>query len=96
MLGLEERAALADRAYVRHRFTTYHDELDAAMAEVADLDDDEYRMIKRAAQDEFDDYLARHPRAMTRVTKIDGLTVDVYLDEQLAVIQIDGDQATGN
>jgi hypothetical protein len=32
-LTLDDRAALSDRAYIRHRFTSYHDDLDAVSPE---------------------------------------------------------------
>ena len=64
-LGLEERAALAGRAYIRHRYTAYEDhllgldlvELDD---EIAELDNVDYREVKRAAQLAVDAFLERH------------------------------------
>lgn len=56
-IGLEDRAALAARAYVRHRLTPYEDHL----AEPAVWDDDFlYREVKAAAQLAVDDFLAAH------------------------------------
>lgn len=56
-IGLEDRAALAARAYIRHRLTSYEDHL----AEPAVWDDDFlYREVKAAAQHAVDDFLARH------------------------------------
>jgi hypothetical protein len=61
-LPLEERAALAARATIRHRFTDYDDrlaELDPFGAETGDF---EYRTIKHAAHDAVDDFLDAHRR----------------------------------
>ena len=60
MLSLEERASLAARAVIRHRHTSYEDDL----FEVS-MDDpwDEgfwYREIKTEAQRAVDDFLRRH------------------------------------
>ena len=57
-LRLEERAALAARAYIRHRFTDYEDQLEESWGEIGD--DDAYRDIKREAQAEVDEFLAAH------------------------------------
>ena len=62
LLPLEERAALAARATIRHRFTGYDDrlaELDPFGAETGDF---EYRTIKHAAHDAVDDFLDAHRR----------------------------------
>ncbi len=60
-LNIEERAALAARAYIRHHYTDYDDRLDAATGSLADdIDTDEYRGIKRAAQDAVEAFLAVH------------------------------------
>jgi hypothetical protein len=63
MLSLEERASLAARAVIRHRHTSYEDDLfDASM-------DDPwgegfwYREIKTEAQRSVDDFLNRHREA---------------------------------
>lgn len=55
---LEERAALAARAHIRHHHTNYHDELDTIAVEW----DDEYlyRRVKRPANEAVDEFLARH------------------------------------
>ena len=56
-LTLDERAALAARAFIRHRLTTYEDDL----AEQVVWDDDFlYREVKAAAQQAVDDFLAEH------------------------------------
>ena len=68
-LPLEERAALAARAYIRHRHTDYEQKLVAIDAfaidldELDDLDDLEYvdyQEIKRAAQRDVDAFLDEH------------------------------------
>jgi hypothetical protein len=68
-LSLEERAALAARAYIRHRYTDYEDQLLAV--ELIDLDDDmdtnvveveDYRAIKQTAQRDVDAFLEAHRR----------------------------------
>ena len=62
LLPFEERAALAARATIRHRFTDYDDrlaELDPFEAETGDF---EYRRIKHAAHDAVDDFLDAHRR----------------------------------
>ena len=51
-LSVDERAALAARAYIRHHHTDYDDRLDNANVGLGDdIDDDDYREIKRAAHD---------------------------------------------
>ena len=62
LLSLEERAALAARATIRHRFTDYEDRLVALDPFEAELADYEYRTIKRSAHDAVDDYLCAHRR----------------------------------
>jgi hypothetical protein len=66
-LSLQDRAALAARAYIRHRYTDYEDQLLAL--EIIDLDDEmdvdslevgEYRAIKQTAQRDVDAFLERH------------------------------------
>ena len=66
-LTLDERAALAARAFIRHRHTEYEDQLfslelaefdPAADVDIDDLGD--YREIKRTAQREVDLFLERH------------------------------------
>jgi hypothetical protein len=68
-LSLEDRAALAARAYIRHRYTDYEDQLSAVgLVEFdEDLDADiveigDYREIKRVAHREVDAFLDEHRR----------------------------------
>lgn len=59
-IPIEERAALAARARIRHHHTSYHDRLDAAFEQL-DWDDDYlYRDIKREAHQAVDEFLERH------------------------------------
>ena len=62
LLPLEERAALAARATIRHRFTDYDDRLTEVDPSETGLDDFEYRSIKNAAHDAVDDFLETHRR----------------------------------
>lgn len=58
-LTLDERAALAARAYIRHSFTSYHDDLDAVSPE--DWDEEYlYRGIKGSANEAVDRVLLEH------------------------------------
>lgn len=59
-LELDQRAALAARALIRHRFTSYEDDLFDASIE--DTWDEEfwYREIKGEAQTAVDDFLSEH------------------------------------
>ena len=64
-LSVDDRAALAARAYIRHHHTDYHDRLDDATVGLGnDGDDDDeygdYREIKRAAHDDVEAFLAAH------------------------------------
>jgi hypothetical protein len=59
-LALEERAALAARATIRHRFTDYDDRLSGLDSFDTEIDDVEYREIKRSAQDVVDEFLRTH------------------------------------
>jgi hypothetical protein len=60
-LSVEERAAFAARAYLRHHYTDYDDRLDDATGSLGDdIDTDEYREIKRAAHDAVEAFLAVH------------------------------------
>jgi hypothetical protein len=60
-LSVEDRAALAARAYIRHHHTDYHDRLDNANLGLGDdIDDDDYREIKRAAHNEVEAFLDDH------------------------------------
>lgn len=58
-LTLDERAALSARAYIRHSFTNYHDNLDALSLEHWD-EEYLYREIKGAANDAVDHFLLEH------------------------------------
>ena len=58
-LTLDERAALSARAYIRHSFTSYHDDLDALSPEHWD-EEYLYRVIKGAANDAVDRFLLEH------------------------------------
>jgi len=66
LLPLEERAALAARATIRHSFTDY----DVRLAEVdpfeAEVDDVEYRAIKQRAHEAVDEFLYAHRRPPPR------------------------------
>jgi len=63
MLSLEDRASLAARAVIRHRHTSYEDDLfDASMDDPWD-DGFWYREIKAEAQRAVDDFLHRHREA---------------------------------
>ena len=60
-LPLEERAALAARAHIRHRYTSYEDDL--ARVPIEDWDEDDvYREVKGTAHEAVDDFLAQHRR----------------------------------
>ena len=60
-LSVDERAALAARAYIRHHHTDYHDRLDNVNVGLGDdIDDDDYHTIKRAAHDEVEAFLNDH------------------------------------
>jgi hypothetical protein len=59
-LSIEERAVLAARAYIRHRFTTYDGDLDALWDEDPTYDDSGYREVKADAQEAVDDFLEQH------------------------------------
>lgn len=62
LLGLEQKAELAARAHIRHRYTSYHHELDQIPYEAWD-EDDGYRDVKGAAHQAVDDFLHGHRRA---------------------------------
>lgn len=63
MLSLEERASLAARAVIRHRRTSYEDDLfDASMDDPWD-EGFWYREMKAEAQRAVDDFLRRHREA---------------------------------
>jgi hypothetical protein len=59
LLSLEQKAALAARAHIRHRCTSYHHELDQIPFESWD-EDDIYREVKGAAHQAVDDFLEEH------------------------------------
>jgi len=61
-LSLDERAALAARAYIRHHLTGYHDALDDLATEDSWDDEYLYRQIKAEAQHDVDEFLAKHRR----------------------------------
>ncbi len=68
-LSLEDRAALAARAFIRHRYTDYEDQLFAVELIESDQDMDadivevgDYREIKQAAHRAVDAFLERHRR----------------------------------
>ena len=61
LLSLQERAALAARAYIRHRYTDYEEQLDRFGL----LDDDLHREIKAAAQWSVDEFLDAHRQPST-------------------------------
>jgi hypothetical protein len=59
LLSLEQRAALAARAHIRHRYTSYHHELDQIPFEAWD-EDDVYREVKGTAEHAVDNFLDQH------------------------------------
>jgi hypothetical protein len=59
LLSLEEKARLAARAHIRHRFTKYEDELSDLPFEAWGADD-LYREIRGAAHGAVDDFLDEH------------------------------------
>lgn len=59
LLSLEEKAALAAQAHIRHRYTAYEDQLDDLPFEAWD-EDDLYREIKGAAHEAVADFLEDH------------------------------------
>ncbi|HKI18995.1 MAG TPA: DUF2293 domain-containing protein [Isosphaeraceae bacterium] len=61
-LTLDDRAALSVRAYIRHSFTNYHDDLDALPPEQWD-DEYPYREIRGAANEAVDRFLFEHRRS---------------------------------
>lgn len=67
LLSLDERAALAARAFIRHRHTDYEDRLISLDVGDLDIDSDigiddvgDYREIKRTAHREVDAFLEQH------------------------------------
>jgi hypothetical protein len=59
LLSLQEKAALAARAHIRHRYTAYEDQLGGRPYEAWD-EDDLYREIKGAAHEAVDNFLEDH------------------------------------
>lgn len=59
-LPLEERAALAARAFIRHRYTSYEDDLSEAAVQDPWDEGFWYREIKADARRAIDDFLRRH------------------------------------
>lgn len=59
LLTLEDKARLAARAHIRHRYTGYEDELDKVPLD-AWGEDDLYREIKGSAHEAVDDFLEQH------------------------------------
>jgi hypothetical protein len=59
-LPLEQRAQLAARAFIRHRFTDYEDRLGDLDVFLAAIDDADYREVKHDAQARVDHFLADH------------------------------------
>ena len=62
-LPVEERARLAARAFIRHRFTDYEDRLGDLDVFLAAIDDVDYREVKQDAQARVDQFLADHRAA---------------------------------
>jgi hypothetical protein len=62
-LPLDERAALAARATIRHRFTDYEDRLVVLDPYETEIDDFEYGLVKKSAHDAVDDFLCTHRQA---------------------------------
>jgi hypothetical protein len=61
-LGLDERAALAARAFIRHSHTNYEAVLDQLHPLGDELDQSDYLDIKRQAQQAVDAFLTAHRR----------------------------------
>jgi hypothetical protein len=59
-LPLEDRAVLAARAWIRHRFTDYEDRLNSLYGDDLLLDEIDYRGIKHDAHSAVDTFLAEH------------------------------------
>ena len=77
-LSVDERAALAARAHIRHHHTDYEAQLDEATGPGGDdLDGGEYREIKRAAHITVEAFLTAHRRhKKTAAPPSDDLRVD--------------------
>jgi hypothetical protein len=61
-LTIDDRAALSARAYITHRFTSYHDDLDAVVPPEHWDEQYLYREIKRSANEAVDRFLLEHRR----------------------------------
>jgi hypothetical protein len=59
-IALEERARLAARAYIRHRYTDYEERLGDLDAFLAAIDDADYREVKHDAHARVDQFLVDH------------------------------------
>ena len=66
LLSLEERAALAARATIRHGFTDYDDRLADLDPFEVEVDNFEYRTIKQTAHAAVDDFLCADRRSPAR------------------------------
>lgn len=62
-LSLQERASLAARAWIRHRYTDYEDRLNIRYGDDLLLDELTYRQVKSTANQAVDDFLAAHRTA---------------------------------
>jgi hypothetical protein len=65
LLSLEQKAALAARAHIRHRYTSNHNELDQIPFE-AWYEDDVYREVKGDANHAVDNFLDEHRSMPTK------------------------------
>ncbi len=59
-LSVEERAVLAARAWIRHRYTDYETRLDTTYGDDLLLDELTYREVKSAANRAVDDFITAH------------------------------------
>ena len=64
-MPLEERAALAARAWIRHRYTDYESRLDNAVGDDFLLSEVAYRSVKSTANDAVDAFIADHRREVS-------------------------------
>ena len=62
-LSLDERAGLAARAWIRHRYTDYEDQLTAGYGDDLLVDELDYRATKSTANQAVDDFIAAHRHA---------------------------------
>jgi hypothetical protein len=62
-LPVEQRAQLAGRAFIRHRYTDYENRLGDLSMFLAAIDDADYREVKQNAQARVDQFLADHRTA---------------------------------